>query len=61
MIYRNNIKYDHIVQISNSSAKFQKFALRGAKHTQKKVAVEVVDQKESTMTIKVASQLNDIS
>ena len=50
-----------IVQMIVTSTKFQKFVLNTSQYTRKVVTLEIADQNGHSLSIKVASQLNDIN
>ena len=57
----NDVDFNPILQIINLSTKFRKFTLNSTEHAQKQVTLEVSDKSGHCLTVKMASQLNDVS
>ena len=58
---RDDVNYDHVLQITDVSTKFRKSTLNSSKHRQKQVTLQASDKNGCCIEIKLASQLNDTS
>ena len=59
MLKRDNIGCDPVLQITDSSTKFCKFALNQSEHVQKQETLQSSDKNRHCITIKKLSQSND--
>ena len=57
----NDINYNPILQIINTSTKIRKFALNSMERATKQATLQVSDEKGNYLTVKIASQLSDLS
>ena len=61
MFKRDNIEYNPMLQITDSSTKFRKFTLNQLECTQKPVTLQASDKNGCCISIKISIQSNDIS
>ena len=61
MFKRDDIDYDRLLQITDTSTKFREFVLNSIESAQKKSALQASDNNGCCVKIKIVSQLNDAS
>ena len=58
---RDDIDYDHVLKITDSSIKFRKCASNKSEHTQKQATLQSLDKSRHYIAMKFSSQSNDMS